>query len=62
MAMDVLMGGPISGAAMNPARYFGPALIGGRLNDFPLYWAGPLLGGIFAAQVYKLKLEKSVKE
>ncbi len=58
VTLDILMGGPISGAAMNPARYLGPALIGGDLRDFPLYWMGPILGGIFAAQLYRLKVEK----
>lgn len=57
VALDIMMGGPISGAAMNPARYLGPALFGGGLHDFPIYWAGPILGGIFAAQVYKKQLE-----
>ena len=52
VALGVLMGGPISGAAMNPARHLGPALLGGGLQNIWIYWVGPVLGGILAAQVY----------
>ena len=38
VTLDILMGGPISGAAMNPARYLGPSLMGGGLQDIWLYW------------------------
>ena len=58
VAMGVLMGGPLTGAAMNPARHLGPALLGGGLQDLWLYWVGPVLGAVFAAQVYKTQLEK----
>ncbi len=57
VAMDILIGGPITGAAMNPARYLGPALLGGGLENFWLYWIGPVLGGILAASVYRRILE-----
>ena len=58
VALDILMGGPITGAAMNPARHLGPALLGGGLNDLWLYWAGPVTGGILAALCYKTCLEE----
>ena len=58
VALDVLMGGPISGAAMNPARHLGPALVGGDLQNTWIYWVGPIAGGILAAQIYKTQLEK----
>lgn len=58
VAMGVLMGGPISGAAMNPARWLGPALLGGGFEHCWIYWVGPVLGGILAAQIYKTQLEK----
>ncbi len=58
VALDILMGGPISGAAMNPARHLGPALFGGGLQNMWIYWVGPIVGGILAAQVYKTQLEK----
>ncbi len=58
VALDILMGGPISGAAMNPARHLGPALCGGGLQNIWIYWVGPIVGGILAAQIYKTQLEK----
>lgn len=58
VALGVLMGAPISGAAMNPARHLGPALLGGGLQNTWLYWIGPVLGGILAAQIYKNVLEE----
>ena len=58
VALDILMGGPISGAAMNPARYIGPALLGGGFQNGWIYFVGPILGGILAAQIYKNILEK----
>lgn len=57
VTMDILMGGPISGAAMNPARHLGPALLGGGLQNIWIYWVGPVVGGVLAAQVYKSQLE-----
>ena len=53
ITLGVLMGGPITGAAMNPARYLGPALLGGGLENCWIYWAGPVIGGILAAVTYK---------
>ncbi len=53
VAMDILAGGAISGASMNPARTFGPALVGGIWEMHIIYWFGPIIGGIFAAIVYK---------
>ena len=50
VALDILMGGPISGAAMNPARHLGPALLGGGLQNIWLYWLGPVIGGILASE------------
>ena len=49
---DILMGGALTGAAMNPARAFGPALASGYWQDQWVYWAGPLLGGGVAAILY----------
>lgn len=58
VALDILMGGPISGAAMNPARYLGPALLGGGLQNWWIYFVGPICGGILAATIYRHQLEK----
>jgi MIP family channel proteins len=52
VALDILLGGPLTGAAMNPARTFGPALASGHWNNHIVYWAGPLLGGALAGLIY----------
>lgn len=57
VTLDILIGGPITGAAMNPARHLGPALLSGNLQDIWLYWLGPVMGGVLAGIVYKNILE-----
>lgn len=52
VAYDILMGGPISGAAMNPARVFGPAVVGGFWNSHWVYWAAPIAGAVVGALIY----------
>ena len=54
VAVDALWGGPISGASMNPARSFGPALVTGLWRAHWVYWAGPLLGAALGAGAYPL--------
>lgn len=53
VAMDALMGGPISGASMNPARSFGPALASGQFAHFWLYVLAPIIGALLGAQTYR---------
>jgi len=53
VAFDILAGGPLSGASMNPARTFGPALAAGFWADHLVYWIGPVLGGLLGAFLYE---------
>jgi len=54
LTMGIFMGGPITGAAMNPARAFGPELAGHFWGNAWIYYVGPLVGGGLAALVYDL--------
>jgi MIP family channel proteins len=56
LLFDILVGGPLTGAAMNPARAFGPALVSGAWVGHLVYWVGPLLGGILAALLWQFVL------
>jgi MIP family channel proteins len=53
VAADILVGGPLTGAAMNPARWFGPAVASGFLDNAIVWIAGPLLGAAVAAAAYR---------
>ena len=52
VAADILMGGPLTGAAMNPARHLGTALFDGLVGDAWMYWLGPVAGAGLGALVY----------
>src|ERR1700722_7045070 len=52
ITMDILFGGPFTGASMNPARSFGPALVARHWSNHGVYWVGPLVGGILAGYLY----------
>jgi MIP family channel proteins len=52
VAADILVGGPLTGASMNPARSFGPALAAGFWEYHWIYWIGPMLGACLASWVY----------
>jgi glycerol uptake facilitator-like aquaporin len=52
VTIDMLVGGPFTGAAINPARAFGPALTAHYWTNHGVYWVGPLLGGVLAGVIY----------
>ena len=52
VTFDILAGGPLTGASMNPARSFGPALVSNSWLHHPVYWIGPLAGGLLAGMLY----------
>jgi MIP family channel proteins len=53
VAMGALVGGPVSGASMNPARSIGPALVSGDLSDLWIYLVAPPIGAVVAAVTYR---------
>src|SRR5213596_783013 len=58
ITLDILFGGPLTGAAMNPARVFGPAVAANFWHDHYVYWIGPLVGGAVGGFVYRLLIER----
>jgi MIP family channel proteins len=53
LGLGVMTLGPLSGAGFNPARSFGPAIVGDEFSNFWIYIVGPLLGALLAAFTYK---------
>ena len=53
ITFDIFVGGPLTGAAMNPARSFGPALVQNVWGDFWIWYVGPAIGGAVAALAYE---------
>lgn len=70
ITMDILAGGVVSGAAMNPARWFGPAVVQGDFSNAWIWIVGPIVGGLIAAFLYQalflqgaaVKVEEAVED
>src|SRR5882762_656740 len=61
ITLGILVIGPFTGGAMNPARAFGPALASNHWTNWGVYWIGPLAGGFLAGLLYdSLYLKKAV--
>ena len=58
----ILAIGPLTGAAMNPARHFGSALFSGQIGYQWLYWLGPVIGSALAFQVFSLAFEEEKQD
>ena len=53
VTFDIFAGGPLTGAAMNPARWFGAAIPGMHFDNALVYFVGPVLGAVLAAVLYE---------
>jgi glycerol uptake facilitator-like aquaporin len=53
LAADILAIGPLTGASVNPARSFGPAVASGIFEAQLIYWLAPITGGVAAALLYE---------
>ena len=54
IAFDIMAFGPLTGAAVNPARWLGPALAAGAWDNWFVWIVGPVAGAIVAAVVYSM--------
>jgi MIP family channel proteins len=52
ITLGIMVAGPFTGAALNPARAFGPALASSHWQNHGIYWVGPLAGGFLAGFLY----------
>ena len=56
LVADILIAGPLTGAAANPARALGPAIASGTYQSLWVYWVGPIIGALLAGFVYQTLL------
>ncbi|MFN2613177.1 MAG: MIP/aquaporin family protein [Solirubrobacterales bacterium] len=57
LGLLIMVLGPLSGGAFNPARWFGPALVGNHFTDFWAYLVGPIAGALLAGGFYRFVIE-----
>jgi glycerol uptake facilitator-like aquaporin len=56
LTVGILIAGPLTGGALNPARALGPMIVSGKLTDFWAYIIDPVLGAVLAAIIYNFIL------
>ena len=61
LTFGILMGGPLTGGSMNPARSLGPAIASGNTANLWVYFVGPILGAVVAGLLYKTVFEERKK-
>ena len=62
LTLGILVAGPMTGGALNPARAFGPALVSNHWLNWGIYWVGPLGGGFLAGLLYDtLYIQKGIE-
>jgi MIP family channel proteins len=57
LGLGVMVLGPLTGGSLNPARWFGPALVGNHFSDAWAYIFGPIVGALLAAALYRFVIE-----
>ena len=62
LTADILIAGPLTGGAANPARALGPAVASGYYSSLWVYWVGPIIGALLAGFVYEYLLAPSKKK
>jgi aquaporin-4 len=62
LTADILLAGPLTGGAANPARALGPAVASGYYTSLWVYWVGPIIGALLAGFVYEYLLMPSKKK
>jgi aquaporin Z len=60
VGFEAMMGGPLTGASMNPARSLGPAVAGGGWDGHWIYWVAPITAMLVAVRVYDFLRPASV--